>query len=189
MVCETSEEEERKFTECELLDLLEYNKRPIKSLSKKFFYFTYLDNEDLEEEGVVKIIEIVKKWERGEISVTKEELNRYIGTSLVHLFVDLVRLYPSDKLFDPVVLERFYTSINAHLDDNFKKKPQLDEYLDYMFILNLLQENLNSQEFKVASYFLYDYTRRQIAEAMNLSIKRIDAIKSQIKNKMREFFK
>jgi len=189
MVCKTSKEKERRFTECELLDLIKYNKRPIKSLAKKFFYFTYLDNEDLEQEGVTKIIEIVKKWEKGEIGVTKEELNKYIGTSLVHLFIDLVRLYPSDKLFDPVILETFYTRIDTNLDDNFKRKPELDEHLDYMFVLNLLQENLNSQEFEVASYFLYDYTRKQIADAMNLSIKRIDAIKSQIKNKMREFFK
>ncbi len=178
----------KNFTEQELLDLIKRSEKHIFSLSKKFFYFTSLSNEDLEQEGRLKIIEIARRWERGEIKVTREELNRYIGTSLIHLFIDLVRQFPSEKLYDPVYVETFWTSEDQQLNICLKKATSLEECVDYMFIYSLLRKNLNPQEFEVASYFLCDYSREQIAKMMNVGIKRIDAIKAQIKNKLHKVF-
>ena len=182
---------EEKFTEEELIKLIKYNERPLYKLSMKFYYFTYLDNEDLVQEGKVKIIEIVRRWEKGEINVPKKDLSKYIGRSLVNYFIDLIRKssYSSQHIFDPSYMETFWTYENHQQRNNIKINSLFENRLDQFLILGILENILNPQELEVATYYLYDWGRKQIAEAMNLSTARIDKIRVQIKEKLYNYYK
>ena len=172
------EETRRQLSDADIIDFIKANQKHINKLAKKFFYFTYLNSADLVQEGKLKIITILRKWERGDIDVPKEDLPKYVGKSLVRHYIWLVREFPADTFYDPVILD--YT-----LGRN-RECPQdiTDDVIHYL----ILQDELNEQELQVAFYYLCDFKREHIAKFLNLSVYRIDKIRQQMQEKLRDKF-
>jgi len=161
-----------KFTDEDIIEYLNKNKANIHTLSRKFYYFTYLKKADLLQEGRLKIIELLRAFENGKITCELKDLDRYIGRSLVNHYVSLVRRYPSDEYFDP---KKFAFS---HGDED----TSIDDYLIY----SLLHETLKPRELDIATLMLEEYTRKEISECLGIAPSSVNRIVRRIRGKLKK---
>ena len=141
-------------------------------MSRKFYYFTYLKKADLLQEGRLKIIELLRRFEQGKLSCDQRGLDRYIGRSLVNHYISLVRRFPTDEYFDP---RKFAFSHGAESDD-----------IDMLLIYSMLEDSLTEKEFDVAVLLLEGYPRREISELLGITPRAVSYTVQCIRKRLSE---
>lgn len=160
------------FTDNDIMEFIHRNTSNIKNLSRKFYYFTYLKKADLLQEGKLKIIELLRAFEKGKLKCDREGLDKYIGRSLVNHYVSLIRRYPTDTYFDP---KKFAFS---HGEES------LD--LDTLLIYSVLEDVLTEKEYDVTVLLLEGYPRREISEILDMTPRAVSWTVQCIRNRLQE---
>jgi RNA polymerase sigma factor (sigma-70 family) len=164
------QENAKRFSTDEIEALIEDNMRVIKRLSTKFWHFTYLNKQDLIQEGCLKIVELCRKYEEGTINVPYEDFHQYLGRALVNHYIRITKQKPSDECFDPKIFE-YSRGENVKLFD------------DVMF-LTILEQELTPDEEEACILKLCGYKEFEIGEFIGISKNQVKSLFRRLRKKI-----
>lgn len=165
------EENRRRFTDDDIVAYINRNQAQINTLSRKFYYFTYLNKADLVQEGKLKIIEILRDFENGKIAVNVTDLNKYLGRSLINHYISLVRKFPADEFFNPDWFAYSHGTTSEDIDD--------------MLLYAILDDDILTElEYTIVIYLLCGYPKKEIAKRVHLNPRAVSYRLACIKKKL-----
>jgi DNA-directed RNA polymerase specialized sigma24 family protein len=141
------------------IEYINYFERYLENMVWKFHYYTTLDQEDLKQEGYLKILSTLRKLENNKMleNLSKVDINKFINRSIFNHFLNITRDNPSYAILE-TTLEPTNDSVLCYQDFSGHSVKDLME-----------NEKLKEDDKKVAIMLLLGFTQEEIGKYLGIA--------------------
>ena len=140
-----------------------------------------IDDGDLVQEGMIALLNACRNYdENGGMS-----FKNYSMLCIEHRFISLLRHATTARIVPSQNIISIEDEENTAVDPTTSTLPEIVETKEYIGSLHqILRDKLSDLEYHVALLHLSGYTRREIADKLNKSIRTIDNAQTRIRQKL-----